>query len=139
MARVRPAVRCGAKRTNGQPCRAFAIVGGDVCWSHGGASAAVRLAAYYRYAEQRIRREYEHASARLQRETLAWQVRRVVFAAATLNIPVEQVDPAAILWAYASAGRPFEPRPEIRRDKRFRTPKPPTVTTRLRAQNGDHA
>ena len=31
MARVRPAVPCSAKRTNGQPCRAYAIVGGRVC------------------------------------------------------------------------------------------------------------
>jgi hypothetical protein len=45
MARVRPAVRCSANRTNGQPCRGYAIVGGNVCRAHGGAAPQVRDAA----------------------------------------------------------------------------------------------
>ena len=35
----RQARRCSARRTNGQPCKAWAISGGEVCVAHGGATA----------------------------------------------------------------------------------------------------
>jgi hypothetical protein len=41
---------CAARRTNGEPCRAWAIHGGRVCVVHGGKAPQVRLS-----AEQRIR------------------------------------------------------------------------------------
>jgi hypothetical protein len=43
--RLRWRVRCTGRRTNGEPCRAWAIHGGSVCWTHGGAAPQVRLAA----------------------------------------------------------------------------------------------
>jgi hypothetical protein len=43
--RIRPAVPCHARKKSGEPCRAFAIVGGLVCRAHGGAAPQVREAA----------------------------------------------------------------------------------------------
>src|SRR5688572_28631607 len=40
-----PAVVCKAHRTNGDPCKAYAILGAQVCWVHGGAAPQVRAAA----------------------------------------------------------------------------------------------
>lgn len=54
MARVRPAVRCSAHRSNGQPCRAYAIIGGRVCRAHGGAAPQVRAAAERRILQSRL-------------------------------------------------------------------------------------
>lgn len=54
MARVRPAVPCSAKRTNGQPCRGYAITGGRVCRAHGGAARQVRAAADRRVLEAQL-------------------------------------------------------------------------------------
>lgn len=125
MARKRPAVHCRANRTNGEPCRAWAIVGGTVCWAHGGAASQVQHAAYVALVEARLRRAFAHDWARLEHEVREWQIRRYVFAAMALNIPVEQVDEAAIWWAYSEAGRRSEPRPVIRHDRRFKSPQPP--------------
>ena len=36
MARVRPAVPCSAHRSNGEPCKNYAMLGGRVCHAHGG-------------------------------------------------------------------------------------------------------
>lgn len=36
---------CTARRTNGEPCKRFAIVGGNVCSTHGGAAPQVKHAA----------------------------------------------------------------------------------------------
>ena len=44
-ARLRLRVPCGATRTNGQPCRAWAIHGGTVCATHGGRAPQVVEAA----------------------------------------------------------------------------------------------
>jgi hypothetical protein len=41
---------CSRHRTNGEPCRALAIRGANVCYVHGGAAPQVKLA-----AEERIR------------------------------------------------------------------------------------
>jgi hypothetical protein len=35
--RPRPGRRCRAHRTDSQPCKAYAMVGGFVCSAHGGA------------------------------------------------------------------------------------------------------
>jgi len=56
--RVRPRVRCTALRTNGRPCRAWAIHGGWVCWTHGGAAPQVRLAAQRRLELTAWQQEY---------------------------------------------------------------------------------
>jgi hypothetical protein len=49
--------RCTARRTNGQPCKRWAVAGGRVCPSHGGGAPQVKAAAERRQAEQRIERE----------------------------------------------------------------------------------
>jgi hypothetical protein len=53
--RLRPAVRCTAHRRDGQPCRAWAIHGGTVCWAHGGAAPQVRRAALARLEGAAVR------------------------------------------------------------------------------------
>ena len=45
-------MKCTARRTNGEPCNAWAIKGGTVCRSHGGSIKHVRDAANRRLAEQ---------------------------------------------------------------------------------------
>jgi len=47
----RPAVRCSARRTTGEPCGAYAMVGGTVCHAHGGAAGQVKRKAAVRVAE----------------------------------------------------------------------------------------
>jgi hypothetical protein len=56
VARIRPALPCSAKRTNGQPCRAYAITGGTVCAAHGGRAPQVQHAARRRIALDQISR-----------------------------------------------------------------------------------
>lgn len=135
MAKQRQARRCRARRTDGEPCGAWAMLAQDVCASHGGKAPRAKQAAYRRHLEARLRAQFEHEWARLGRETREWQIRRVVFAAVTLDIPVEQVDDAAVWWAYSSAGRTSEPRPVMRRDRRFKTPKPPVYKPPRRPAN----
>ena len=56
MGRVRQAERCTARRTNGDPCRAWAVTGAKVCISHGGGAPQVRAAAARRVAERKAAR-----------------------------------------------------------------------------------
>jgi hypothetical protein len=51
---LRPRVPCSAHRTNGEPCRAWAIHGGRVCRTHGGAAPQVKAAAARRLAQAAI-------------------------------------------------------------------------------------
>lgn len=67
MARVRPARRCSARRTNGEPCRCCAIVGGTVCRVHGGAATQVRRAAVRRVILDQINRGLVAGHARICR------------------------------------------------------------------------
>jgi hypothetical protein len=60
MAKVRWAVPCTAHRKNGRPCSAFAITGGYVCVTHGGAAPQVRAAAARRW-------EFERMMVRIER------------------------------------------------------------------------
>lgn len=45
--------RCSAHRTNGDPCKAYAVRGATVCVTHGGAAPRVREAAARRVAEEK--------------------------------------------------------------------------------------
>lgn len=56
MSRIRQARRCRARRTDGTPCRAWAMQDAVVCWSHGGASPAVRRKAVERRTERQLRK-----------------------------------------------------------------------------------
>jgi len=66
MAKVRWAVPCTAHRKSGQPCSAWSITGGYVCWTHGGAIRRVREAAQRRWQHELIFREIER---KIERET----------------------------------------------------------------------
>lgn len=50
-------MKCTAKRTNGEPCKSWAIKGGKVCRVHGGASKRAKAAAARRTAEARAAAE----------------------------------------------------------------------------------
>jgi len=45
VARTRQALKCSGHRTNGDPCKAYAINGGTVCTAHGGSAPQVKAAA----------------------------------------------------------------------------------------------
>lgn len=135
MAKQRQARHCRARRTDGEPCGAWAMLAQEVCAAHGGKAPRAKQAAYRRHLEARLRRAFEHEWSRLEYEVREWQIRRVVFAAVALDIPVEQVDDAAVWWAYSEAGRKCEPRPTMRPDRRFTMPKPPEYKPRKRAAN----
>jgi len=49
-AKLREGVRCNATKTDGNPCKAWAVVGLDVCHFHGGATPKARNAAFERRA-----------------------------------------------------------------------------------------
>lgn len=53
MSRIRPAVPCHAKRTNGEPCANYAMMGATVCHAHGGRAPQVRGKAVERVTEAR--------------------------------------------------------------------------------------
>jgi hypothetical protein len=48
LSKVIPAVRCTARKQNGQPCKAMAARGANVCRVHGGSAPQVRAAAQRR-------------------------------------------------------------------------------------------
>ncbi len=51
MARIRPAKPCTARRTNGEPCKNYAMLGTTVCHAHGGKAPQTRQAARRRLEE----------------------------------------------------------------------------------------
>lgn len=61
--RTRWAVRCTARRSSGEPCGRWSVVGGFVCPSHGGRAPQVRAAAERRWQHElryrAIERKYE--------------------------------------------------------------------------------
>lgn len=69
----RPAVRCHARRTNGEPCGNFAMHGSRVCHAHGGKAPAVRNAAEKRMVEAALLQEVGRfiQEDRAKREALA--------------------------------------------------------------------
>src|SRR3954471_24887260 len=105
MARVRQARRCTARRTDGRPCRCYAIVGGKVCRVHGGAARQVRAAAERRVLQARTNVICEREAARHELDLILWQQARREVAAQLLGLPVDQVT-RDLLWANLRFGRP---------------------------------
>jgi hypothetical protein len=119
MARVRQARRCRAHRKNGEPCKAFAIVGGYVCRMHGGGSPRARYRALYRATEAACVREFEAAKVRWREDMVRWQARRLVVTSQLLGIPVERVTADDIFVCRVVHGVPNDLAPKMRRDRRY--------------------
>lgn len=121
MARVRQARRCHARRSDGQSCRAWAIVGGFVCRVHGGSAPQVRREARIRALEASILPGFEVDYARWQRERAEWWARRIAVTAELLGMPPGKVQSADIASCRAWYGRPegLDAEPKMRRDRRY--------------------
>ena len=120
MARKRQALRCGARRSNGQPCRAYAITGGRVCHVHGGAAQQVRRMAMIRRVGGPLWPAVDRGLDRQRRETLDWQVSRVLAAACRFGISPEQVTAGDILVCVLDGLVPGEAdMPALRVDGRY--------------------
>jgi hypothetical protein len=122
MARIRPARRCRARsKRTGQPCRAFAITGGDVCRAHGGATSRVRVAAAQRREREAFERAMVYAEQRLAERIEAWIAERCEVAGELLGKPAEEVTPEDVRHCCLVYGRPnpFGPGPRLRVDRRF--------------------
>lgn len=55
--------RCTGTNRNGEPCRRAPIVGGSVCWTHGGAAPQVRRQAAARHAAELVEADAAKAVA----------------------------------------------------------------------------
>jgi hypothetical protein len=135
MARIRQARHCRARRRDGEPCRAWAMIGATVCRMHGGSSPRARRAARFRITEADIRRAFQRSWDRYQREWRAWQAKRVAEAATLLDVPVSDlvgpngVNEALIAWCRIEHGRPdpLESAPKMRPDMRYKANWPGAV------------
>ena len=119
MSRVRQARRCRAHRSDGQPCRAWAISGGFVCRAHGGATTAARMAAERRLDHASVWRAFRAAQQRLADDTAAWQADRILTAASRLGVPAAEVTERDIRRCRFLYGVPSAPRPQMRQDRRY--------------------
>lgn len=115
MARVRQARRCTARRSDGEPCRGWAIVGGTVCRAHGGAAPQVRAAARRRLLEADARRAVADAWERYVVASARWDAERVAVTSARLGVAPEDVTVHLIAWCQVLYGVParWEDRPRI--------------------------
>lgn len=94
MARVCQARRCRARSSRtGLPCKAWAIVGGEVCRAHGGAITRVRVTAAQRRERELIERAMVVAEQRHAGEVEAWIARQREAAGELLGKPAEDVTP----------------------------------------------
>jgi hypothetical protein len=120
VARRRQARRCRARRTNGEPCKAYAITGGFVCRAHGGAAPQVRYEARVRRFEATMNIAFDKAYRRWRREAEDWQVRRILAAADLFGISPDKVTPGEILVGGIEGVIPGEDTmPKIRVDRRY--------------------
>jgi hypothetical protein len=120
MPRRRQARRCRARRTNGEPCKAYAITGGFVCAAHGGSAPQVRHEARVRQFETTMNIAFDKAHRRWQSEVQDWQVGRVLAAAVLFGISPEKVTPGDILVGVIEGVIPGESTmPTIRVDRRY--------------------
>lgn len=120
MARKRQGRRCKARRSDGQPCRAYAVLGAEVCAVHGGRAPRVRVNGLTRYWKGRVGYGYDMAYARWRKEVTDWQVRRILGAASILGISPADVTPGDLLWLVIDGQLPGEATaPRIRVDRRY--------------------
>jgi hypothetical protein len=120
VARKRQARRCRARRSDGQPCKAYAVLGAVVCAAHGGSAPAVRAAALARYWRARTGYAYGSAYERWRREAGEWQARRVLGAASILGVSPADVIAGDLLWLVMEGHLPGEDSaPRIRVDRRY--------------------
>ena len=120
MARVRrQARRCSARRSSdGQPCRAFAIIGGTVCSAHGGSAPAVRWAAFWRDEQERMRAFVYRAVEWQRQRRVKVEAKRLLEAADVLGI---SIDEAAASWPTAWVVATLdEPELTVRHERRLR-------------------
>lgn len=143
VARIRQARRCRARRTNGQACKAWAIVGGYVCRAHGGAAPHVHQAAERRALEAQINRAAAAALERYGRHWREWQAKRLATTSIMLGIPVRDVQPLDIGYCTATYGTLAGPEtaPRVRLDRRYgpqagRPVIPPDLASRFEAVIG---
>jgi len=97
MARKRQARRCTAHRTDGQPCRAWAMNGATVCPAHGGRAPQVQAAARRRLAAEaatRLGLPVETTAADALADGLARANGLVIWLIARL----QELDPEALTW-----------------------------------------
>jgi hypothetical protein len=120
VARNRQALRCSARRTDGQPCGAYAITGGTVCAAHGGSAPAVRASAELRYWSARTGYAFDTAYKRWRGEVRDWQVQRVLAAAWILGVSPVGVTEFELGWLAGDGRIPGEDTmPAIRVDRRY--------------------
>lgn len=135
MARKRQARRCKARRTNGQPCKAFAILGGEVCATHGGSSWRVKMNGIVRHWEPIVGGAYDRAYQRWRREVFDWRVRRLLGAASILGVGPAEVTEGDLLWLAIDGQIPSESTmPKIRVDRRYGPRRASQLATRAARQ-----
>ena len=93
--RTRPAIKCHAHKTNGEPCPNFAMHAQAVCHAHGGRSQQALAAAQVRIAQAAYARAAERAAVR----ALKRRAKQARWAAGILGRPEHEIDSAAIEWA----------------------------------------
>ncbi len=79
MARQTWLVRCTARRTNGLPCRHWAILGAFVCRNHGGSAPQVRAAAERRWMFELRNRAIEREAVKRLGRPLTPLERAVIY------------------------------------------------------------
>lgn len=135
MARRRQARRCGASRSDGSACRAWAILGGAVCAAHGGSAPQVRAQATLRHWETVLDAAYARAYATWRRELAEWQARRLAAASLILGVAPAEVTEGELLWLAAGGQIPGEDAvPRIRVDRRYGPRMPAQLATRAARQ-----
>jgi hypothetical protein len=134
VARVRQARRCHARRSDGSPCRAWAMAFQDVCRVHGGTAPRARKAAIDRRTEATLLRAFNADYERWLRDLAAWQAKRVMVTAELLGIDPADVQPVDIGCCIGIYGRPdsLDSKPAMRRDRRYLASKPDYVARTAR-------
>jgi hypothetical protein len=117
--RIRQARRCHAHRSDGKPCRAWAITGGYVCMAHGGAAPQARQEVR-RFGES-VQKAFDLAYARWLKECREWQVQRIVTTSMLLDIPPAEVTAVDMILCRMEHGVPGgeDTQPKIRVDRRY--------------------